>query len=239
MMRPHGSATVEREGDDAGFTLVELIVAVVILGLVLTMVGGFFITTTRIVAMTRTTSESTGTASNVLDEVSRVIRSGTDNPVLAQPLAAPAFLTATTESLTIYSYVDSYVSGSSTELRPQIVQVSLTTDRRVREKRWVPSSSASGYFVFPALTTTPASSRIIGGPLAATPSGGVPLFTYLNQAGAPVVQPATGYTPDQLRTVAAVKLTVRVSGTDAQSDNTVLLQNTVRIPNLGFTGATP
>jgi len=232
-------ARAEKANDDRGFTLVELVVAIALLGLILAMVGGFFVMTTQLVSTTRTTSESTGTASNALNEISAVIRSGTDNPVLATPLADPAFVAATGESITMYSYVDSYTAAGSTVLRPQRVQFSLTSDRRVRERRWLPSSSADGNFIFPAMDAAPSRDRIIGGPLAATPAGSAALFVFVNSAGLAMTPPVTGFTQTQLRSIASVTVTVRVGGSGAQRDNTVLLQNSVRLPNLGFTGGTP
>jgi type II secretory pathway pseudopilin PulG len=209
---------------------VELLVAIILLGIVLTMVSSFFIASLKIVTVTQATSQGTGNASNLMNELARVIRSGSDNPVYGS-LPAPAFSVASPEVVTMVSYVDSYDGSSTMQVRPQMVQFSLDSNRRLVEKRWLPSVSSTGNFIFPALTTTPASQRTIGGPVVATPTGQAPLFSFLDANGNSLT-PVVGTT--QLSSIAAVIVTVRVKGSDA-AQPAILLQNTVRIPNLGLT----
>lgn len=247
-----GSAALSRlRGSDreSGFTLVELLVAIVVLAILLTIVGSLFLTSVRTVSASEATGQATGTASNAINELSRVIRSGTPNAVVGQLLPDPPFVAATTESLTMYSYVDSYTGPGSTQVRPLLVQFSLDGARRLVEKRWVPSTSDPGYFVFPTPvsnpTTTPVysaptrSALTIAGPIAATPSspaGSAPLFSYLDADGNTLTPSATGLTSTQLGEVARVLVTIRVAGAASSTRPTVVLQNTVRIPNLGLTG---
>lgn len=226
---------------DAGFTLVELIVAVMLLGVVIAIVSSFFVTSTRLVSLTQSTSQGTGSAANTMNELSRVIRFGADNPIIGDSLPTPAVIVATGTTLTMFSYVDSYTSATSTQTRPQIVQFTVDANRRIVEKRWLPSSALDGNFIFPALTTTPASSRIVGGPIAVTPAGGAPLFSYVSSTGATLAQPTGGadFTTDQLRSIAAISVTVRIGAVQNQPSSAVVLENTVRMPNLGFMVVTP
>jgi prepilin-type N-terminal cleavage/methylation domain-containing protein len=223
---------------EAGFTLVELLVAMFILGLLLTIVGGFYYSSVRLVDAAKATSQSTNNASTVMNELSDVIRSGTQNPVVGNSIPAPALVTATPESITVYSYVNSYVNSGSTAVRPLLVQFSLNASRQLVEKRWAPTSSSGGYFIFPAVTATPTNSNIIGGPILATPSspaGSLPLFTYLDNTGAAIVVGGSGLTATQLATVVSIEVTVRIAGASTSSRPNVVLQNTVGMPNLGAT----
>lgn len=224
---------------EAGITLAELLVAIVILGIVLSIASAFLVGSMKVVASAQATALGSNNSSNVMNEVSRVIRSGDDNPVVGNGVANPAFLTATAESLAIYSYVDAYDGSATKQTRPLIVQFGLDNTRRLVEQRWLPASSTGGYFTFgPIATTTPQYSRYIGGPIQAastTPSMASPLFTYVDLTNQTITPPAGGFAAADLRRIAAVIVTVRVRSGDSSTGAVTVLQNTVRIPNLGFT----
>ena len=225
--------------DQSGLTVVELLIAIVILALVLTAATTFFIGAARTVKFAQTMSEGTNTASNLMNELTRVIHEGDDNPNSGSQTPTPAFIptaSPTAESLTIFSNIDSYDGSATFQTRPIMVQFSLdSTTRQLIEKRWLPTSSASGIFGFPAVTTTPTSTRTIGGPVLAattTPSAAEPLFTYIDLYNAVLTPPLT---TAQLSTIAAVKITLRVRGGTSTTGTVTVLQSTVRLPNLGFT----
>ena len=224
---------------EAGITLVELLVAIVILGIVLSIASAFLVGSMKVVASAQATALGSNNSSNVMNEVSRVIRSGDDNPVVGNGVANPAFLTATAESLAMYSYVDAYDGSATKQTRPLIVQFGLDSTRRLVEKRWLPATSTGGYFTFgPIATTTPQYSRYVGGPIqlaSTTPSMANPLFTYVDLTNTIITPPGGGFTAAQMRTIAAVIVTVRVRSGDSSTGAVTVLQNTVRIPNLGFT----
>jgi hypothetical protein len=214
-------------------------VTMLLLALVLAVASGFFGSTLKSVTMTQSTSQGTDRSSNAMNELARVIRAGAYNPVVGQTSPDPAVATATAESLMMYSFVDSYDGSATLQVRPQRVRFSLDpTTRQLFESRWLPSSSVSGYFTFPSTTTTPNSTRNLGGPILATPAtpaNQLPLFTYVDVNGNNMTIPAGGFTTTQLGTIAAVLVTVRVAGNGPGQPN-IVLQNTVRIPNLGYTG---
>jgi prepilin-type N-terminal cleavage/methylation domain-containing protein len=243
--RIHG-ALRRAKNDDRGYSLAELLVAIVILGILLAMSGTILAFTGNAIQITQGTAQGAGTASNLMDELSNVIRSGTAQPVVNQLVANPPFLVATSESLTMYSYVDSYTSSTNTAVRPQIVQFSLNSSRQLIEKRWLPTATNGTYFTFPTLaqlaTTTPNWKRNFGGPLLTTPSGGNPLFVYLTSSCTVVGNPATctvvsnPTTPAQYLTIASVEVTVRVQGAAKAARPNVVLQNVVNMPNIALTG---
>jgi prepilin-type N-terminal cleavage/methylation domain-containing protein len=248
MMRRLRAAQAETE---RGFTLVELLVAIVVLAILLTMVSSLFISSLKVVTLTEATSQGTGNASNVIDEVARAIRSGTEATNLGNANASPAFLVGQPESITFYSYVDSYVpspsaacplttSACATQVQPQIVQFAVDpTTRQVVEKRWKPLSSSGDSYSFPAYATaTPTYNHTIGGPLLVTASGAAAVFTYLDSTGKVIPTPSSGLSCALLATVRSVTVTIRVAGATASARPAVVLQNTIQLPNLGAAGDT-
>ena len=222
--------------EDSGFSLAELLVAITVLGFLLVMSATILAWTGNAVLITQGTAQGAGTASDIMDELSTVIRSGSDQPVVNQLVANPPFLAAGTESLTMVSYVNSYTSSTNTAVRPQLVQFSLNAKRQLIESRWLPSATNGSFFTFPATTTTPYWQRNFGGPLLATPTspaGSNPLFVYLTSTGAVVSNPTT---TAQFLTIASVEVTVRVLGAPKAARPDVVLQNVVNIPNISLTG---
>jgi prepilin-type N-terminal cleavage/methylation domain-containing protein len=237
--------------DESGFSLAELLVAIMVLGFLLAMSAGILAWVGNSVRITQGTAAGAGTASDVMDEISTVVRSGTNQPVVNQLVANPPFIQATSESVTMYAYVDSYTSPGATTVRPQIVQFSLNSQRQLIEKRWVPTSTSGTYFTFPTFNTTvvpattstaPSSTKNFGGPLLTTPTGSNPLFVYLTSTCSTpsdpttcgVVSPTT--TTAQMLTIASIEVTVRVQGATKAARPSVVLQNVVNIPNIDLTG---
>jgi prepilin-type N-terminal cleavage/methylation domain-containing protein len=238
MGRIHG-VFLRARTEESGYSLAELLVAIVILGILLAMSGTILAFTGNAIRITQGTAQGAGTASNVMDELSTVIRSGSSQPVVNQLVANPPFVAAASESLTIYSYVNSYTSLTNTAVRPQVVQFSLNSKRELIEKRWLPTATNGTYFTFPTLaqlgTTTPNWQRDFGGPLLATPSGSNPLFVYLTSGPTPTVV-SNPTTTAQYLTIASVEVTVRVAGATKAARPNVVLQNIVNIPNISLTG---
>lgn len=218
-----------RWADDAGMTAAELMIGSVITILVLLMASSFFLSGTNSITTSRNTALDAGTASNAMTEISKVIRSGAPNPVINNALPDPIFLAASTESVTLYSYADAAVTNTS----PMIMQFSLDASRQLVEKRWAATGVTGGYFTFPDYTTaTPTWVRTIAGPLAATPAGKPPLFTYLSTTG-PLTITGSGLTLAQRGSVVSVQVVVRVNASGYAGATGVEVQNTVGLPNLG------
>jgi len=219
--------------DQRGVTLVELIVAIGLLGVLTTVVSSLYIGSMQAMSIGRDVHANTAQVSNAINEVTRVIRAGTDNPVQGQSLNNPAFEVAMADKVRIYAYIN--LSGAS-EL-PVMIELSVVNGNLI-EKRWAATQNAAGYWLFPAATSTPSSTRTIASyvvPSAA--AGGTQLFTFLqtNNAAIPIPTGPNGITDaTTLRSIAAVQVsvTVRSSATDASQQVTV--QSTVGIPNLGL-----
>ncbi|MGY4858101.1 PulJ/GspJ family protein [Cryobacterium sp. AP23] len=213
---------------DQGFSLTELLVAMMLLGLVMVMVTGLFAGAKRASNESSAISGNTKSAANGMNEVSRILRAATDNPVLNQAVDSPAFLGSGTgnEIATVYAYVN---LASSSQL-PVKVQFSLDTNRNLIEQRWAGTVISAGYWAFTGTPTT----RVLAG--AVIPKSGTNpyLFTYLTSTGATIPVPTGGFTDDVLRTVAAVQVTIAVGATKTSTTAIVTLQNTVGLPNLAI-----
>ncbi|WP_158253916.1 type II secretion system protein J [Cryobacterium sp. N22] len=214
------------KGGEQGLSLVELLVAMLLLAIVATMISGLYLSTMRTVSQTRIVSANSREASNGMNEVSRVIRAATENPV-SGAANQPALESALPESVTLYAYINLV---SSAEL-PVKIRLSLDTSRRLIETQWpaIESPIGSGFFTF---SPTSSSTRIMAGTVAA-PSGSAPsLFTYVLKDGTELTAPSAGLTLDQRDTIAAVKVTMTLQGSATDSRSAVTLQNTVGMPNL-------
>lgn len=212
-------------------TAAELVIAAFVTAIVLVMVSSFFFRGTTAIMQSRNTALDAGTVSSAMMEVSKVIRSGAPNPVLNNSLPDPVVLAGTAESVTIYSYADAAVTGTS----PMIMQFSVDpTSRQLMEKRWAATSSTGGYFSFPNYATaTPTWARTIAGPIGATPSGKPPLFVF-NSATGPITVGGSGLTLAQRNSIVSVLVTIRVNGSGYAGATGAEEQNTVGLPNLGL-----
>jgi type II secretory pathway pseudopilin PulG len=216
---------------ERGIGLVELLVSVVLLAIIAVMVSGLYISTTRTVSQARTLTANTREASNGMNEVARVIRAGTENPVQSQPLNDPALVAASSESVTLYAYVN---LASSTQ-QPVKIQLSLDGSRRLVETTWASTVISPGYYGF---NTTPISNRIMAGTVAPRVSGQPYLFTYVKANGAEL-EGGSGLSEADRRLIASIKVTLTLQGSSTDSRSAVTLQNTVGMPNLGLARTTP
>jgi type II secretory pathway pseudopilin PulG len=216
---------------DGGITLVELLVSMTLLGIVITVVFGLYLSTMRTSDATKNLSNNTKSASNGMNEVARVIRAATDNPVAGNQLNDPAFVAITAESVVVYAYINLDSSAQT----PVMIRLSLDANRRLIESRWPSTALSDGNWTFPLPTTTPASTRVLANTVSPHVTGSPWLFTYLLADGTALVLPATGApTADQLRTIAAVQVTLTVQASLTDATRSVTLLNTVGVPNLAL-----
>lgn len=215
--------------DERGITLVELLVAMSLSLIVLTIAGSFLVASQKASVTASSVSQNTRAASVAMNEIGRVLRAATDNPVQTGDDSQFAFQYASATTVRFFAYVnlDSTLS--------QPVQVQLTLDpvtKRLTETKWVgtPMSRNLSYFSFPlssgpTLSATPTSRRT----LASSVTNGT-LFTFLdatqNPAGLSVPVSAT-----QLPNIRSVAFTLTV-GSGSSDPNAVTLKNTASMPNI-------
>ena len=214
--------------DERGLGLVELLVTMVLLVIVGAIVTGLYSSTMRTLSNGQILDGNTRQAANGMNEVSRVIRAATANPVLNQTLSDPALVAASSESVTLYAYVNL----ASSAQQPMKYQLSLDASRRLVETQWTSYVTAGGYFLF---NTTPVSTRIMAGTIATAATGRPFLFTYVLPNGTVLPVPTVGtFTSTQLASIAAVKVTMTLQNNLANTKSAVTLVNTVGMPNLGL-----
>ena len=212
-------------------SLSELIVVMMVTGIVLAAVGTFFVNIAIVTTNANAATSRTNVAANVMNEMSKVIRTSSNNAVAASDDPDPAIVSATPSALTVYSYVDT----SPTAPAPSKVTFRVDSNGIVFEDR-VKGTLSGSYYVFTGATTT----RNLGGPIL--PAS---LFTYLDTANAVITPGAAGLTLDQRNTVASIKVVITIANTSttggtapsaATGNSPIILQNTIGMPNLLLTG---
>ncbi|EAR25716.1 hypothetical protein A20C1_07548 [marine actinobacterium PHSC20C1] len=211
--------------DEAGVTLSELIVTIALMSMLLAMVMTIFVTFTKTFAEERSATSNTAGATVAMNELTRVIRSGTENPVAASTLNDPVFSYAGTERVVLQAYLDTDAANP----KPVKVEFLITADRTLVEKRWNAQLQASGYFTF---QTTAASQRTVVRQIS---TGTTSVFRYFDDSNTELTPPAGGtLTLAQRRVVAAVKVSMTIQTDPTGRAKTASLENTVGIPNLGL-----
>lgn len=215
------------KNDETGIGLVEILVAMLIFGIVLTLVTGMFMSATRVVNTGTSVNTSTKAASLGLNELSRAIRFAASNPVSGQALNDPALVVAKKDLVTVISYLD--VDPAN----PKPVKIAFTIDSQLRliEVRYPAYELSKGFWGF---KTTAESTKILTGALIAPTGTEAPLFTYLDANNNPLVVPTSGLTSAQLQLVAAVKVSIKLKSDDATAGNPVQFESVIGIPNLGI-----
>lgn len=221
--------------DERGVSLAELIVAMSVSILVLTMAGAFFVSVSRASSTTTGVDSNTRVASTTMLEVQRMFRVASNNPVASGVDTQLAFQYASPTSVRFFAYIN---LNSTSDVQPVEVQFSLdATKRTIVETKWngVATDLSRTYFDFPrsntpTLSNTP-TSRLT---LASSVVPG-PLFSYADAGGNPLVPGVAGLSATDLQAVRSVTVSLTVGEPDlarpAARDN-VTLTSTVAMPNL-------
>jgi Flp pilus assembly pilin Flp len=214
--------------DEHGVTLVELIVASGLLAMMLVVVVTFFSAFTRTLNVDIGSTTSMTTAAIGMNEVTRVVRSGTEIPVQGQSLNLPVFIQAGNEHVLMYAFLDT----SSTDPAPIKVDFAINAGRELVETRWDSYVINTSYWAF---LPTAASERVIARKIVARTGSEPYLFTYYDSAGNVIATDGSGNVPSaNLRSIAAVRVALKVQADPTGHADPVQLENTVGIPNLGI-----
>lgn len=224
-----------RTADDAGISLVELVVGILVLGIVTTLIANLYISTVKVISVSSSIDTNTRMASNGMNEMTRVVRAGTPYPTPGAIEPKPTFVAADSKSLTMYAYVNL----TNSDQTPVRVRFSVTNDNDLQETSWAAKPPVGGFYTFPDWTQ-PTSTRELATSVVpqaeALPGGGTrpPLFTYADANGVRIPVPAGGITNEEtLRSIASVTITLTIQGSSIDERARVTLVNTVGIPNLG------
>lgn len=223
--------------DDKGFGLVELIVAMTLFGIVATLIITLVTTVSQSFTKERAATDSTMVAAIGMNELTRVIRSGTEVPV-AGGAQLPVFVEAFDSKVTLHAYID------TTSIDPTPTKIQFAIDpvtKDLVETRWTstPVAGDPGAFAF---SSTPQWSKTIARKIIDA-TDGTPLFTYLavvTDASDPnfgTVQPldaSSGVSAAEIRTISVVQIAMNVQADVTARAEPVMLINRVGIPNLGI-----
>ncbi|AWB87230.1 PilW family protein [Mycetocola zhujimingii] len=216
---------------DRGISLIELIIAMVLLSIVTTVVAALLISLTNAATMSRGIDASSKTASNAMNDLALVIRNGSTVPVKNNIIPLAAFVAGGPESLTIHSIL----GGSGLSLSPVKVKFTVNAKRQLIEQRWT-AKVTDGYFSWPADAAM--TSRNLSGSLLIPKDEERPLFTYLDEKRNPIEMSAGNQlSAPNLGKVRSVLITMRVEAEGGAKGQIIELENIVGVPNLGEVSA--
>lgn len=221
MMRPRFSRS------DAGLTLLELLVAMGVSSILIALVATVFVTTSRVFTDQEGATDSARMASTAMNEVTRVVRAGTELPESGKTANTPVFAYAGAEKIEMAAFID---AESSKDPAPVKVSFGRNSANELVETRWAADRYLKIYWKF---RDSPASARTIARSLLA-PDKTRPLFRYFDKDGA-ALTPAAGasLSEDQRRNIASVQITMQVQANGSGRTAPVAIQNMVGLPNLG------
>jgi len=208
---------------DEGLSLIELLIAIMLTGLIMTLGVWMFVAGTHSVSLAQSIDGGTRQASNGMNQVARMIRAATPNPLASptpgNPLNAPAIIAATATSLQFYAYVN--LSGAESP-----VMVAYGLNNGILQETQYPATSttpgANGHWDFGAAKPTRNLCNSI-------PTG-TTVFTYFDKTGATLL-PANLTTDTQRAAIASIQVTITIQPTGAAS--AVTITNTIGMANVG------
>jgi prepilin-type N-terminal cleavage/methylation domain-containing protein len=220
--------SARRHRGDAGVTLPELLVTMMLIGLFSALVLGLVVSVTRAFTSERSATDSSSIASNGMNELTRMVRAGT-GLVVTGGAQAPVFLDAGPRTATLYSYIDTQSSNP----KPLKVQFTVDGQGRLRETRWTANTTKEPWgFPAAAASTRTVATSVVPGDAA--------LFTYFTATGTPLVGAGGGALSEaQREQIAAVRIQLTVQTDASGRADPVALRNTVSIPNLGISRVRP
>ncbi|MFT4029926.1 MAG: prepilin-type N-terminal cleavage/methylation domain-containing protein [Protaetiibacter sp.] len=215
--------------DDAGVTLVETLIVMVLSSLLMSITVGFFVSVTMQTMKSESIRRSTADASNIMNVVSTAIRASVNNAVESSTTPDPAIVAASPTSVTVISYSDAGVTGTVGNVfeTPLRLRYRVDTEGRMVEDRWAATKNTKGYAVFPAMTVDPDSTRILGNVVVNSSSDA--LFRYYDSSGAQLGG-SGDLTLAQRTAVTSVRFVVQVQSD--QSQEIVELDNMIGMPNM-------
>lgn len=218
---------------EGGFSLIETMVTMMLLGLILLMASSMYISVVRTTDNSQAVNEGTRVAANAMNEVNRVLRFAVDSPRTGgNPL--PAFSVAKGSELVLYSLVDvdGLASTATRPLRPVMVKFALESDGNIVERRWEPNPSGQFWSFGAATNTTAVSSRVLGGKFLATGTD-ESLFRYLDAHGVEMIPVGNAsLTSAQRKQIASVLVTMNTVPLNGPDDHPVIITNNIGMLNL-------
>lgn len=227
-----------RISEERGLSLPELLVAMFLLGILSVLLVSSFSSFTSNFTRTQLATDSTNVAAAGMNEVTRVVRSGTEIEVSGASVNLPVFVAARGEQAVLHSFLDTQSTA------PAPIMVRFTVDavtRNLLEERWA-ATKVDGYWTFPSPVSAPTTSRVIARQIVLPAAGEAPLFTYLKIDGCPPAAPTCEIVPvsgdslsaAEMKSIVAVQVRMKVQTDSLGRAEPVTISNRVGIPNLGI-----
>jgi len=208
--------------DESGMSITELVVTMMVTSILLAIVASMFINVAKVTANSNASNSRSSVAANVMEGITKVIRTAANNDVAGSEDPDPALVVGLPNSLTILSYVDTSALTPS----PTKVVYRVDANGNVLEDRYASSLSA-GYWVF----ASTASTRTLGGPVQ-TLTGTDSLFVYLDATNKVVTPASGGLTLLERDTIASIRVNVRILNALSTGADPIVVTNTIGMPNL-------
>jgi len=232
MKRVRDAMPAVKQRED-GFSLPELILAMGLFAILMTLVVTVFTTFNNRFTQERSATDSATVASIGMNELTKVLRSGT---ILTRKDAdpQPIFISATRDSVEFYGYLaeDAFLNDNTLGVEPIRIRFSVVNGI-LKEQRWgmVRQTTTRNWINGSA---TPIMDRVVARKIIApttaeVAAGGKYLFTYLKADGTPLTAPVAA---DSLKLIVAVQVTMKVQADITERADPVQIQNRVGLPNL-------
>lgn len=208
--------------DQRGITLVELLVAMLVTSLLLTLVGSFFVSMLKAQRTVSSVNDSTRQGTTSMTQISRYLREASRWQV-SRTTTNPAFVSTSARSVQFYSAVD--LSSSRAGLTKVTIDVQ---SNRLRMQLQRGDCPADGYCTFTGSTRT-----VVLADVVRSTGDANTIFRYENAGGATFTPTST--TADAIRSV-DVNLTIGSAGGTTANDTT--FQATINLRNLDYGAAT-
>lgn len=217
-----------RPAGDRGLGLPELLITMLVLSILTLTVVQLVSTIGQTFTRDRSATDSTNIAAVGMNEITRVVRSGTEIRTLSG--LDPVVVVADKEQLVLHTFLDTDAANPE----PLRVRFRVTGARDLVEDRWNATATGSESWSFPAVSTTPAVTRTIARKIS--PGTAVPVFRYYDstdRAAVPMVVPVGGLSAADRAKVVRIEVTLSVQADLTARAEPVVLTNNVGIPNLG------
>ncbi|MBT1679133.1 PilW family protein [Curtobacterium aurantiacum] len=208
--------------EQRGITLVELLVAMLVTSLLLTLVGSFFVSMLKAQRTVSSVNDSTRQGTTSMTQVSRYLREAS-RVQLTKTTNRAAFESATATSMRFYSGVDLTTS------RAGLTKVTIDTQgTKLRMQLQRGDCPANGYCTFSGPTKT-----IVLADVVRTSGSNSTRFQYIDAGGDSISPTAT--TMDSIR---SVDVTLTVGSATGTTANDTTFQATINLRNLDYGAAT-
>lgn len=214
-----------RAEPERGMTLMELLVAMSLLAIVMTLITMLVVSVSQTFTREESQHDSSGQAALGMQQLTRIIHAGIRDPREPDWKKSPVFTAAGADSMTLHSYINVARASEGPTLIRLVVQ-----DGELVETHYSARRSA-GVWVY---QSSPSRQHVIAREVESL------AFTYIGSDGNPLPLTGSGVLADAQRgLVAAVRVRLAVQTSPGDSAQAAVLESVVSLPNLNLTRVEP